>query len=172
MTNWCWFKCNRDMKQRLPRTKTSLFKTCVQRKAGRRQLYPSHGPLRFIPSHSFRSRLCHAKNVAPEEEAEATRLRQFYHVTKFSIHLSFTVHQNYTKFGRFTPVLSIEIVLSCFYLLISHFANFSTTWISRLPSQESHCAILLLKQEKKPLYFSICFEAANCLIYIKLRQKN
>ena len=34
------------------------------------RLYPSHGPLRFITSHSFRARLCHAKNVAPEEEAE------------------------------------------------------------------------------------------------------
>ena len=65
------------MKQRLPRTQTSLFKTCAQRKAGRRQrarrfacrLYPFHGPLRFITSHSFRARLFHAKNEAPEEEA-------------------------------------------------------------------------------------------------------
>ena len=32
-------------------------------------LYPSHGPLRFITSHSFRARLFHAKNEAPEEEA-------------------------------------------------------------------------------------------------------
>ena len=30
---------------------------------------PSHGPLWFITSHSFRARLCHAKNEAPEEEA-------------------------------------------------------------------------------------------------------
>ena len=37
----------------LPRTQTSF----------------SHGPLRFITSHSFRARLCHAKNEAPEEEA-------------------------------------------------------------------------------------------------------
>ena len=45
----------------LPRTQTSLFARC---------LYPSHGPLRFITSHSFRARLlCHAKNEAPEEEA-------------------------------------------------------------------------------------------------------
>ena len=51
---------------RLPRTQTSLFQTCAQRKAGSR-LYPSHGPLRFITSHSFRARLCHAKNEAPEE---------------------------------------------------------------------------------------------------------
>ena len=36
------------------------------------------------------------------------------------------------KIGRFTPILSIAIVLSCFYLLISHFKHFST-WISRLP---------------------------------------
>ena len=55
-----------------------------------------------------------------------------YRVTKFSIYLSFTVHYNYTKIGRFTPILSIRIVLRCFYLLISHFENFST-WISRLP---------------------------------------
>ena len=33
------------------------------------RLYPSHGPLWFITSHSFRARLCHAKNEAPEEEA-------------------------------------------------------------------------------------------------------
>ena len=48
-----------------------LMKMCAQRKAGRRQrLYPSHGPLRFITSHSFRARLCHAKNETPEEEAD------------------------------------------------------------------------------------------------------
>ena len=34
------------------------------------RLYPSHGPLRFITSHSFRACLCHAKKEAPEEEAE------------------------------------------------------------------------------------------------------
>ena len=36
------------------------------------RLHPSHGPLRFITSHSplaFRARLCLAKNEAPEEEA-------------------------------------------------------------------------------------------------------
>ena len=41
-------------------------------RSGRRfacRLYPSHGPLRFITSHSFRVRLCHAKNEAPEGEA-------------------------------------------------------------------------------------------------------
>ena len=42
------------------------------------------------------------------------------------------VYYNYRKIGRFTPILSIAIVLSCFYLLISHFKHFST-WISRLP---------------------------------------
>ena len=44
-----------------------LMNMCAQRKAGRRQQarrrfacrqYPSHGPLRFITSHSFRARLC------------------------------------------------------------------------------------------------------------------
>ena len=47
-----------------------LMKMCAQRKAGKTfRLYPSLGPLRFITSHSFRARLCHAKNEAPEEEA-------------------------------------------------------------------------------------------------------
>ena len=51
----------------------------------------------------------------------------FYHVTSFPFTLiSFTVHYNYSKIGRFTPILSIRIVLSCFYLLISNFENFST----------------------------------------------
>ena len=50
-------------------------------------------------------------------------------MTKFSIYLSFTVRYNYTKIGRFMPILSMTIVLSCFYLFISHFENFST-WIS------------------------------------------
>ena len=40
---------------------------------GRREGAPAvctlHGPLRFITSHSFRARLCHAKNEAPEGEA-------------------------------------------------------------------------------------------------------
>ena len=32
-----------------------------------------------------------------------------YHVTKFPLYLSFTVHCNYTKIGRFTPIVSIRI---------------------------------------------------------------
>ena len=55
-----------------------------------------------------------------------------YHVTKFAIYLSFTVYYNYMKISRFTPILSMTIVLSCFYLLISHIVNFST-WISCFP---------------------------------------
>ena len=43
-----------------------------------------------------------------------------YHVTKFSIYLSFTVYYNYTKIGRFTPILSITI---CYKLFLS--AHFS-----------------------------------------------
>ena len=63
-----------------------LMKLCAQRKAGRRQrarrrfacrLYPSHGPLRFITSHLFRARLCHAKNEAPEEEVRLVCKTQF-----------------------------------------------------------------------------------------------
>ena len=32
------------------------------------------------------------------------------HVTKFFIDLSFTVHYDYTKIGRFTPILSMRII--------------------------------------------------------------
>ena len=32
------------------------------------------------------------------------------HVTKFLIDLSFTVHYDYTKIGRFTPILSMRII--------------------------------------------------------------
>ena len=50
---------------------------------------------------------------------------KLYHVIKFPLYLSFAAHYNYTKFCRFTLILSLRIVLSCFYLLISHFENFS-----------------------------------------------
>ena len=53
-------------------------------------------------------------------------------VLTVTIYLSFTVHYNYTIIGKFTSILSIRIVLNCFYLLIYHFEHFST-WISRLP---------------------------------------
>lgn len=36
------------------------------------------------------------------------------------LNLLFTVHYNYMKIGRFKPILSRTIVLSCFYLPISH----------------------------------------------------
>ena len=49
-----------------------------------------------------------------------------YHVTKFPLYLSFTVHYNYSEISRFMPVLCIRAVLKCCYLLISHVENFST----------------------------------------------
>ena len=49
-----------------------------------------------------------------------------FHVAKFFIYLSFTVHYNYAKIGRFTLILSVRIVSSYFYLHITHFKNFST----------------------------------------------
>ena len=55
-----------------------------------------------------------------------------YHVTDFSLYFHFAVHYNYREISRFPPVSSIRIVLSCFYLLISYFENFST-WTWRLP---------------------------------------
>ena len=54
-----------------------------------------------------------------------------YHETNFPFYSLFTVYYNYTKIGRFIPILSIRIVLSCFYLLISHFENFPS-WILHL----------------------------------------
>ena len=63
---------------------------------------------------------------------QATGNVNLFHVAKFFIYLSFTVHYSYAKIGRFTPILSVRIVSSYFYLHITHFKNFST-WISRLP---------------------------------------
>ena len=40
-----------------------------------------------------------------------------YHLTKFSLYLSLTVHYNYTDIISFMPVLSIIIVCSPFYRL-------------------------------------------------------
>ena len=55
-----------------------------------------------------------------------------YHVTKFSPYFSCTVHCLYTRISSFMPVLSIRIVLDCFYLLIFYFEKFSTH-VCRLP---------------------------------------
>ena len=55
-----------------------------------------------------------------------------YHLCKFSLYLSFTVHYLYKKVSSFTPLLSITSVSSCFYLLIFYFEKFST-WIWGLP---------------------------------------
>ena len=69
--------------------------------------------------------------------------REFvYHVTKFSIYLGFTDHYNNTKI---TPILSIRIVLSCFYLLITHLLKniFLGTWFNKVreqePQSDKHC---------------------------------
>ena len=56
----------------------------------------------------------------------ANSKREFVPRDQVFHYLSFTVHYNYTKIGRFTPILSIKIVLNGFYPLISHFENFST----------------------------------------------
>ena len=61
---------NPDELQNLPRTQTSLFKTCAQRKAGRRQSsVPFPWSLAVHRQSLVRARLCHAKNEAPEEAA-------------------------------------------------------------------------------------------------------
>ena len=53
------------------------------------------------------------------------RLR-LYHVTKFSPYFPFTLYCFYTKISSFMPVLTIRIVLDCFYLLIFYSEKFST----------------------------------------------
>ena len=53
-----------------------------------------------------------------------------YHVTKFSLYFSFTVHYIITNISTFTQVLSKRIVLDCIYLLSFCFKNFSTSiWL-------------------------------------------
>ena len=79
-----------------------------------------------------------------------------YHLSKFSIYLSYTVHCNYTKIGKLTPILSIRIVLSCFYLLISHSENFST-WISNYPSALNAMLNLSITEQTHNNMESICF---------------
>ena len=49
-----------------------------------------------------------------------------YHLIKFSLYLSFTVHYLYKKVSCFMPVLSITIVLNSFYMLIFCFEKFSS----------------------------------------------
>ena len=70
---------------------------------------------------------------------------------------------NYTKIGRFAPILSVRIVLSCFYLLISHFENFST-WISRLLFAVN--AMLNLSIEKISYSYSLVSEPKS-LFYVQ-----
>ena len=60
-----------------------------------RRLYPSHGPVRFITSHSFRARLCHAKNEAPEEEAACVKSLVLSHsrvITNLYREVDFSFH--------------------------------------------------------------------------------
>ena len=69
---------------------------------------------------------------------------------------------NYTKIDWFAPILSMRIVLSCFYLLISHFENFST-WISRLLFAVSAMLNLSIKKISYSQSFS-CLRTLKSLI--------
>ena len=60
-----------------------------------------------------------------------TANENLYHLIKFSLYLSFTVHYLYKEVSCFLPVLYIRIVLSCFHLLIFYFEKFSS-WIWHL----------------------------------------
>ena len=62
---------------------------------------------------------------------KSRRLRQtikvnLYHMTKFSHYLPFSVHYFYKNISIFTSLLSIRIVLSCFYMPIFYIEKFST----------------------------------------------
>lgn len=50
--------------------------------------------------------------------------REFVPLDQVYFYLSFAVHYNYSKISRFTPILSVRIVLSCFYLLITHLLKY------------------------------------------------
>ena len=98
------------------------------------RLLPAYFP-QSSPFFSFLFSLFPIKSLEQANHRQIPRLaftangkRELYHVTKFSIYF------NWTKIGRLTPILSIRIVLSRLYLLITHFEIFSTTaWIwSRL----------------------------------------
>ena len=56
-----------------------------------------------------------------------------YHVTKFHLFLSFTVHYVCTNISSFTPVLSKRIVLGSFYLLIFFLEEFLTSLCTEPP---------------------------------------
>ena len=55
-----------------------------------------------------------------------------YHVTKFSLYFSFTVHYIITNISSFTPVLSEKLFRTVFICSVSIFTNVSTL-IWRLP---------------------------------------
>ena len=71
-------------------------------------------------------------NLSKDSGLRQTANMNLYHLTKFSLDLSFTVFYLYTIISGFTPVLSIRIVLDSFYLPIFYSEKFST-WICRLP---------------------------------------
>ena len=58
------------------------------------------------------------KDLIREIKHRAYGKREFLPRDQVSLYLSFTVHCNYTKICKFTPILSIRVVLNCFYLLI------------------------------------------------------
>ena len=94
-----------------------------------------------VPSSQASPALVNALFERVEEQAEVRtftleRLRftfapndknvNLYHMTKFSPYFPFTVYCFYTKISSFMPVLSLRIVLDCFYLVIFYSEKFST----------------------------------------------
>ena len=92
------------------------------------KLITANCSLRFAFSHEKPNAKCLYDDVCKRQTLIYTTWPSFSFT--WSWRLLFNFFLNFTKIARFTPILSIRIVLNCFYLLISH-ENFSR-WISRL----------------------------------------
>ena len=78
-----------------------------------------------IVSCSSNERFLRVSTILLESQRQAANVN-LYHVTKFPIFLSFTVHYNYKEIISFMPALSMRIALSRFYQLIFYFEKFSS----------------------------------------------
>ena len=103
------------------------------------RLYPSHGPLRFITSHSFRARLCHAKNEAPEEEAASYFLfllsweHQAIFYNEFFSFLFLSLFQSFSRLF----ITSSSVSFLVFLLLFNRSASLLCSNSFRSPSVRS-----------------------------------
>ena len=66
------------------------------------------------------------RKILKDSSLRQTADVNLYHVTKFLPYFPFTLCCFYTKISSFMPVLTIGIVVDCFYLLIFYSEKFST----------------------------------------------